>query len=134
MTFLEAWRHRDTAPADVDVMPWLMGIAINVCRNATRSRRRYAAALARLPPPPVEPDHADRVADQSTARAQLGQTVNAIKALSANERDVITLICWEELTYEQAAVALNLPIGTVRSRLSRARQRLAANVTEEDMR
>ena len=133
VTFLEAWRRRDTMPADVDVMPWLMGIAINVSRNAMRSRRRYAAALARLPPPAAEPDHADRIVNQSTAQAQLGRAVAALASLSANERDVMTLICWEKLTYEQAAAALGVPLGTVRSRLSRARRRLATIVTDEEM-
>ncbi len=133
ITFLEAWRRRDTMPADADVMPWLMGVAINVSRNATRSRRRYAAALARLPPPPIEPDHAERVADQSTAQEQLGRAVTALASLNATDRDVITLICWQELSYEQTAAALGLPVGTVRSRLSRARQRLATIVTDEEM-
>lgn len=133
VTFLEAWRHRDTMPIDDEVMPWLMGIAINVSRNATRSRRRYAAALARLPPPPIEPDHAERIADQSTAREQLGRAVQAVAALPDIDRDVLTLICWQGLTYEQTAAALDLPVGTVRSRLSRARQRLATTLTSKEM-
>ena len=60
--FLEVWRHRRRVQLhDGSALPWLYGVATNVCRNAGRSRRRYLRAVASLPAPAAEPDHAERV-------------------------------------------------------------------------
>ena len=121
--FLEVWRHRHRVVLhDDSVLPWLYGVATNVCRNLTRSRRRRLRALSALPRPGAEPDHAERVSDRSTARMQA--VLVAIDALPPHEREVLGLVAWSGLTYEQAAAALDVPVGTVRSRLSRARARL----------
>jgi len=129
--FLEVWRHRSRVQAhDGSALPWLYGVATNVCRNLTRSRRRRRRALATMPPPPVEPDHADLVAERHGSAARMRAVLAAIDALPAREQEVLGLVAWSGLTYEQAAVALDVPVGTVRSRLSRARARLTG-LTEE---
>ena len=125
LTFLEAWRLRaDVEPEGGSLRPWLLGIAINVNRNMSRSARRHQAALSRLPPPPPVPDFADEVAGQLDDARRLRRVMAAAGRLRADERDVIALCVWSELDYASAAQALGVPAGTVRSRLSRARRKL----------
>lgn len=123
--FLEVWRHRHRVRAhDGSALPWLYGVATNVCRNLTRSRRRRLRALALLPVPRAEPDHADEVADRLGSAVRMRTVLDAIRELPPREREVLGLVVWSDLSYEQAAAALGVPVGTVRSRLSRARARL----------
>jgi RNA polymerase sigma factor (sigma-70 family) len=123
--FLEVWRHRHRVQAhEGSALPWLYGVATNVCRNLTRSRRRRLRALAALPAPATEPDHAERVTDRLGSTERMRGVLAAIDGLPAHEREVLGLVAWSGLTYEQAAAALDVPVGTVRSRLSRARARL----------
>ena len=125
--FLEVWRHRHRVRLhDGTALPWLYGVATNVCRNLTRSRRRRLRALTALPRPETEPDHADLVADRVGSTARMQEVLVAVEALPEREREVLALVAWAGLTYDQAAAALDLPIGTVRSRLSRARARLSS--------
>lgn len=123
--FLEVWRHRRRVVLhDGSVLPWLYGVATNVSRNATRSRRRRLRAVSALPRPDTEPDHAERVADRLGSTARMQSVLTAVDALPPHEREVLGLVAWSGLSYEQAAAALDVPVGTVRSRLSRARARL----------
>jgi RNA polymerase sigma factor (sigma-70 family) len=129
--FLEVWRHRHRVQLhDGSALPWLYGVATNVCRNAGRSRRRRLRAVARLPEPPPEADHADGVADRLGSEAQMRAVLAQVEALPERERVVLGLVAWSGLSYDQAAAALDVPVGTVRSRLSRARARLS-HLTEE---
>jgi RNA polymerase sigma factor (sigma-70 family) len=128
--FLEVWRHRHRVRLhDGSALPWLYGVATNVCRNQTRSRRRRLLALASMPPPASEPDHAERVTDRLRSTARMQEVLVAIRSLPEREREVLALVAWAGLTYEQAATALDVPVGTVRSRLSRARARLTRGDT-----
>jgi len=129
--FLEVWRHRHRVQAhDGSALPWLYGVATNVCRNLTRSTRRRRRALAALPPPSLEPDHAERVTDRLGSAARMQAVLAAVRELPVREQEVLGLVAWSGLSYEQAAAALDVPVGTVRSRLSRARARLTT-LTEE---
>lgn len=130
--FLEVWRHRHRVRLhDGSALPWLYGVATNVCRNLTRSRRRRTRALASLAPPAVEPDHAERVADRLGSTARMQEVLAAVQSLPAREREVLALVAWAGLTYEEAAASLDVPVGTVRSRLSRARARLTQGETHD---
>jgi RNA polymerase sigma-70 factor (ECF subfamily) len=124
IVFLEAWRRRTQVQLERDeAIPWLLGVATNVLRNLRRSQRRHRAALERLPRERVADFAADvdaRLDDERQMRA----TLRALDKLSRSDQDVLALCVWEELTYEQAALALGIRVGTVRSRLSRARARL----------
>lgn len=124
VVFIEAWRRRDQDLPPDKVLPWLYGIATNVVRNQRRSERRYAVALSRVPAVPPEPDFAamsdQRVDDEWQAQGAL----DVLRKLPRREQDVFVLCVWMELSYEEAAVALRVPVGTVRSRLSRARSHL----------
>lgn len=124
IVFLEAWRRRDADVQPGKVLPWLYGIATNVVRNRRRSERRYAAALRRLPPDRPGPDHADDVVAMADDERRMTQLLEQVAALSRQEQEVLALCVWSELSYEDAASALDVPVGTVRSRLSRARSRL----------
>lgn len=82
--------------------------------------------------PDADPNcHADRVAAQVTAQAMQRLLATALAGLAARDRDVLLLIAWEGLTYDEVAGALAIPVGTVRSRLNRARQHVRAALTKE---
>jgi RNA polymerase sigma factor (sigma-70 family) len=130
-TFLEAWRHRQRAPfhAPDRALPWLLGVANNVTRNALRGRRRYETAGDRLPAPAAAPTAEDQALDRISAEVRLRRALDAISDLAEIEQEVVMLVLWEELSYEDAAAALGIPIGTVRSRLSRARSKLQVSLS-----
>lgn len=128
LTFLEAWRLRGRVDVSDDagsLRPWLLGIATNVARNVRRATRRHDDALARLPKAEVVPDFAEEISTRIDDRKQLAQAMTALAALRKPEREVLALCVWSGLDYAQAAEALDIPVGTVRSRLSRARVKLA---------
>jgi RNA polymerase sigma-70 factor (ECF subfamily) len=125
LTFLEAWRLRGRVDPDGgSLRPWLLGIATNVVRNLRRAARRHEAALARLPPDEAIPDFAEEVAGRLDDVAALVAVRAALAALRRPEREVVALCVWAGLGYAEAAEALGVPVGTVRSRLSRARGKL----------
>ena len=70
------------------------------------------------------PGHAERVVADLTARGTRELLAVALAGLAAGDRDVLLLIAWEQLTYQEAGRALGIPVGTVRSRLHRARARV----------
>ena len=124
IVFLEAFRRRGKElPAD-KVLAWLYGIATNVVRHQHRSARRYAAGLSRLPTPQAEPDFAGTSDEQVDYERQAQTALSLLEKLPRGEQDVFVLCAGMELSYEDAALALGVPIGTVRSRLSRARAHL----------
>jgi RNA polymerase sigma factor (sigma-70 family) len=124
IVFLETWRRRDKELAADKVLPWLYGVATNVLRNRRRAERRFASAIKRLPVPQPQPDFADDVDERVDDQRRMRQALQTIEELSIHEQDVFALCVWEGMSYEHAAAALNVPVGTVRSRLSRARQHL----------
>jgi len=133
--FLEVWRHRRRAvELDGSILPWLYGIATNVCRNHLRSHRRGVQAMSRLElvdrsVSEVSPLD-DRVAERIDAGRRLRRALTALAGLPVDDQDVFVLVCWEQLSYPQAAQALGIPVGTVRSRLARVRRHL--RLTGED--
>jgi RNA polymerase sigma-70 factor (ECF subfamily) len=114
-TFARAYRRRDRYDgAYPDALPWLLGIASNLIRRHHRAERRRLAAYARAArhdPPAAAPEVA-------------GELLEAVARLPRSQRDVLLLYAWADLGYQQIARALDLPVGTVRSRLARARSRL----------
>jgi RNA polymerase sigma-70 factor (ECF subfamily) len=124
VVFLEAWRRRDVDLPDGMVLPWLYGVATNVVRNASRSLRRYERALARVPRPEATPDFSEAADAHLDEETQMRNILALVGRLRREERDVFALCAWSGLSYEEAAVALAVPVGTVRSRLSRARAHL----------
>ncbi|WP_372407340.1 RNA polymerase sigma factor [Streptomyces luteireticuli] len=134
-TFLEAWRTRAKVEPEGDSLrPWLLGIATNKARNVNRGLRRKLAFLARRPAPTA--DTVRDFADESASRIDGGRELDAVRraltALRRPEREVLALCVWGGLDYAQAGQALGVPVGTVRSRLSRARTRLR-RLTDEQL-
>jgi RNA polymerase sigma-70 factor (ECF subfamily) len=125
-TFAVAWRRRTEMPVDDgEVRPWLFGIARRCLANAARSTHRAGRLGARL---------ADSLADVAVPdpatlhehRAASRQVLDALDQLSPDDRELVTLIAWEDLSPAQAAAVLGLSAGTARVRLHRARTRLRA--------
>ncbi|OBQ49189.1 RNA polymerase subunit sigma [Streptomyces sp. H-KF8] len=132
-TFMEAWRLRDRVdPEGGSLRPWLLGIATNTARNQYRSNRRYrAAAQAAAAAERSVPDHAEEVADRLDGRERLAAALTALASLRRPEREVIVLCLGEGMDYETAAEVLGIPVGTVASRLSRARKKLRGKAEAE---
>jgi RNA polymerase sigma-70 factor (ECF subfamily) len=122
--FLEVWRNRQRAVSvDDSVLPWIYGIATNVCRNHRRSQLRHSSAVTRLVDASAQPgDHGDDVARQVDDERRLRSALDRVQALPQADQDVFVLVCWEELSYQAVAAALQIPTGTVRSRLARVRR------------
>jgi RNA polymerase sigma factor (sigma-70 family) len=124
--FLVAWRRRgdvQLSTASGGSLPWLLGVAVNVLRNHARSGRRADNALRRLCGSPTE-DFSDELLARLGDEEQMRSVLRVVERLQPQEQDVLALCAWAGLTYEEGAVALGVPVGTVRSRLSRAREHL----------
>lgn len=127
-TMLVAFRRRrDFDQAWESAKPWLLGIASRVIKkhhtDEARQWRSFAASVSRG-------EHAsDGAIDAAGERADASAAVRAlaprIAALAARDRDTLLLYAWGDLTYDEVAVALGVPVGTVRSRLNRVRRKLA---------
>ena len=121
-TFVSAFASRRSYDlAHTDARPWLYGIATHVVGSHRRDElRQFRISLAMRPEPHLT-GHAEQIALDVTARTMSALLATALTALADGDRDVLVLIAWEELTYDQVARALGIPVGTVRSRLHRAR-------------
>ncbi|MGW0873516.1 RNA polymerase sigma factor [Streptomyces sp. NPDC002740] len=155
-TFLAAWRGRGAVEVEGrSLRPWLFGIATNKARNADRSLRRRLAFLARRAEAGAGTggsgsggsgsggsgsgagggeavgDFAEELVGRIDDARRLAEVRRVLGRLRRHEREVIALCVWGGLDYAQAAEALGVPVGTVRSRLSRARTRLREIVERE---
>jgi RNA polymerase sigma-70 factor (ECF subfamily) len=127
-TFIIAFRRRSTYEPDrATARAWLMGIATNLVRRHRRSEARRLAALSRADArvQPTASDTSDRVGDALLLE-------QALSHLDCDLRDVVLLVGAVQLTYLEAAAALGIPIGTVRSRMARARRFLRQSLSQTD--
>jgi RNA polymerase sigma factor (sigma-70 family) len=130
-TFLVAFsRRKSYDPAYPDARPWLFGILTKLISRHRRTEAARYRALRRAPADPDVESPADRVAAGVTARAARPELAGALAALPARDRDVLLLIAWGDLTYDEVAQALDIPVGTVRSRLNRGRRKVRAALGE----
>jgi RNA polymerase sigma factor (sigma-70 family) len=105
-------------------LPWLLGVANHVIADHRRieSRRlQTAERLAQTTPTSVEHEHSGLAPE----------LLRALRRVPAADRDALLLVVWGELSYDEAATALDVPIGTVRSRIARARKRLIGALGED---
>lgn len=127
-TMLVAFRRRrDFDTSWESAKPWLLGIASRVIKkhraDEARQWRSFEASAARV-------DHSsdgaiEAAADRTDASAAVRALAPRIAALAARDRETLLLYAWGDLTYDEIAVALGVPVGTVRSRLNRVRRKLA---------
>ena len=124
-TFFVAFRKRDRVdPALGRVRPWLYGIATILVGQHRREETRRYLALARVGRrvPAFAESHDERVADAVAAERLGRQLATALAGLGQGDRDVLVLAAIGELSHQEIAVALDIPYGTVGSRLNRARR------------
>jgi RNA polymerase sigma factor (sigma-70 family) len=130
-TFLVAWRRRAELPSDPDdARAWVFGVARGSLANLARGGRRSRRLGQRL----VETSEVATLPDPARiheGRADTRQVRQALDALSADDRELVTLTAWEGLTPAQAGAFLGLTPGAARSRLHRARLRLRASLTSD---
>ena len=125
VVFLEAFRRRrEVVIVEGKLLPWLYGIATNVLRNRRRALWRHRSLVAQLASQPGIEEMPD-VAARAEAAVQMRSVLQRIALLPRLQQDVIALCVWSGLSYEEAAAALGVPVGTVRSRLARARAAMA---------
>jgi RNA polymerase sigma factor (sigma-70 family) len=118
-TFTRAFDRRRTYDTTYpDARPWLLAIASNLLRRHWRSERRHLEAWARA--------QAGRPASEAVPEGVADELVAALDGLAPPDREALLLYAWGELSYEEVARAMGCPLGTVRSRIARARSRLAA--------
>lgn len=122
--FLQAFRNRRVYdPAYPDARPWLFGIASNELHRRRRDEERRLRAYARA----CEGERQEADVQATAPGDGLSRRLaSGLAGLSSKDRDVLLLFAWAQLSYEEIAVALRIPVGTVRSRLNRARLKLRA--------
>ncbi|RSM64321.1 RNA polymerase subunit sigma-70 [Actinoplanes sp. ATCC 53533] len=126
-TFLIAFDRRDGYDRTrADAGPWLYGIAANLIARHARAEARHLRALARTGAVDAVDWDGDAVAGRLDAAAARGLLAQALAALPATEREVLLLVGWAGLSCQDAASALDIPAGTARSRLHRARTQMRA--------
>jgi RNA polymerase sigma-70 factor (ECF subfamily) len=125
-TFLVAFRIRSRYDlARPNARPWLYGIAGNLIGKQRRSEVRALKALARTGQDALTASGSGSWVEDADSRiAAQGPLAGALAALSAADRHVLLLVAWADLTYQEVAEALDIPVGTVRSRLNRARRKV----------
>jgi RNA polymerase sigma factor (sigma-70 family) len=125
--WVRAFRSRDRYDERLPALAWLYGIARNVLLGHLRSQHSLSArdtGRRNL----GEPDPWDVVDDRLDARRTVSGLTEALAALSDEDREVLLLVAWEQLTPAEVAVVLDIPQGTARSRLHRARAQLRGSL------
>lgn len=129
IVFLEAWRSRAKVRiVDGSILPWLLSVTSYVLLNQTRSSRRWRRLLTALPEPEEHADHADGVLEHVSRSAQLRAIYEAMAILTTQERSIIDLCVIEELPLATVASVLDIPVGTVKSKLHRAREKIRRRI------
>lgn len=123
-TFLVAFERRASFDGSEDARPWLLGIATNLMKKHSRLEARAWKGLVAADLGEVRLDAIDDANARLDATATAKRIGGALGRLPAGDRDALLLYAWGDLDYEGVATALNIPVGTVRSRLNRARRKL----------
>lgn len=122
-TFTRAFAQRERFDTSrPDARPWLFGIALNLVRNHARSEQRQLRAYSRHGVQDRTDDDDTATVERLDAQTRTPELATALAALKPGDREVLTMFAWNDLSYEEIAEALEIPVGTVRSRLNRARR------------
>jgi RNA polymerase sigma factor (sigma-70 family) len=128
--FLIAFERRQQFQgANASARPWIFGIALNLLRRHYRRERRELAAYARTGCDPLQDESSN--ADERLSQGELAkQLAGALANLADKDREALLLYAWADLSYPEIAEAMNSPIGTVKSRIARARRALRSSAPE----
>lgn len=118
-------RYRPERPS---ALPWLYGIAANVLRQHRRTEHRRLRLVDKLTGEEAGLNADDDESSRSRARDEVAMVVEVLGALPEAELEALLLYAWEDLSYEEIATAQDVPVGTVRSRLNRARKRIRERI------
>jgi RNA polymerase sigma-70 factor (ECF subfamily) len=122
-TFATAYAKWEQFNQTRPLRPWLYGIAANLARHYWRDERRMLRAYARTGVDPVLAED-DGIVERLEAQARRRELAAALADLRPRDREIFLLNAWAELSDGEIAAALSLPVGTVKSRLHRTRERL----------
>jgi RNA polymerase sigma factor (sigma-70 family) len=112
---------------------WLYGIASNLLRGHRRSEERRWRAISRAQSLPLlRIDPLIRVEESLDAELELASVAAALSRMTSEDRDLVTLYAWERLSYSQISIALEIPVGTVRSRINRIRKFMRHNTGDDN--
>jgi RNA polymerase sigma-70 factor (ECF subfamily) len=126
-TFLAAFRRRDSYDTSrADARPWLYGIAVRLIGKHRRAEARYRQMLLSVPSDRLTEDFGDRSAERVTAEGLRPRLVAVLGGLPRQDRELLLLIAWAGLTYEESAQVMGITVSAVRSRLNRIRVRTRA--------
>jgi RNA polymerase sigma factor (sigma-70 family) len=127
--FTIAWqRFADYDPTRAAFSTWVFGIAINLLRRHARTEIYQLGMFSRTGQDPAHQSDETAIVDRLAASDFWPKVAAELADMDEVDRDVLTLYSWAEMSYTAIAEALDIPIGTVRSRMSRARDRLVGRV------
>ncbi len=133
-TFLVAWRRRDEVTAMDNPLPWLYAVAGNQLRNQHRSANRHLRLVSKVADEVAADPAMTASGPNSNSQPDADPAVDLVRAglstLSFDDQEVLRLVAWEELTYQEAADALGCSLDAVAQRIRRAKQRLAAAIEQ----
>jgi RNA polymerase sigma factor (sigma-70 family) len=122
-SFLVAFDGRASYDLDrPDARPWLLGIAANLIHRHWRAERRWLKACGRVAVQLTEEE--PQVLDRQPVATLDEGLASSLRRLARRDRETLLLFAWAELSYEEIALALGIPLGTVRSRINRARRQM----------
>lgn len=129
--FAAAFKRRDRFDLAYDsALPWLYGIALNSIRRSWRTTSAHQRVSSRLDHKDAVPSHEDDAVERLDAAERWARLRPLVDELADGDRQALLLYAWEDLTYAQIALALEVPLGTVRSRIHRARAYVQARLEE----
>ncbi len=127
--FLAAFRNRGGYDLGRgDARPWLYGISAKVISQQMRAEGRRARAMATAPVARPSELPVEEITDRIVAAQMWPRMVSALAGLSPDDRELVLLVAWAGLSYDEAAQAMEIPLGTVRSRLHRTRARIRRSI------
>jgi RNA polymerase sigma factor (sigma-70 family) len=122
-TFLVAFERRARFDHTwSNAAPWLLGIATVLIRKHRSAEAKNFRAMERIADPLASELAESAAAGRAEASLAMKRLARAIRDMSDDDRDTLLLFAWGDLTYEEISIAMDVPVGTVRSRLNRARR------------
>jgi RNA polymerase sigma-70 factor (ECF subfamily) len=130
--FLEAWRRRkDVRLSGDSILPWLIAVSNNVLRNEARALRRHRRLLSQLPRTESSGNRGRDVDQRLDDEGAMEVVLSRMKDLRIEEQEAIAMCDWVGLSYKEAADVLDVPIGTISSRIARAHEHLRARLGDD---